>query len=499
MEETVPGEVDYASPRNLGIRTLLFETATTLSKHTGRAHDAMQALWSRLKEGGQQVPEVSWDLEEGGHGTSEVGVEDLPPSATLSPVLSISTPVTPPGPTPPSPLSDFVWHSPSPSSQPHTPYGPTPPSPLSDLVWSSPISNEDTTPCLASESTGSIREPLHMVALRARRKKAKAGNIFSLTRDVARPSCEFIHCPCAVCLTFRKDGKTWQPGVCRSVAGCKCPRCRRHYDSTGHWDSKRVTSAQLYIDMLGFNVSVSGTQGPFIPTMHPTNQSHQPVTMGPVTQPSRHRHREQYHDRRTQQSLKRPALVSALQPVLVSSAKLHTPVAQHTALVRLAPQQPNIHTPVLATTMEGLVCASLAQGPSWDKARLLVDSGSEHPPLISTRMAKQLGLEGQVVSATTQAKLTFSHCPTWVVLNCASTVCPSLKNSCHLLHPIMILYSVNRGCAIIEVSWITPTINCGSCFHQTLSLQILTFYHLGTLVVWVSNRLQNPMFHIRLI
>jgi len=186
-EETVPGEVGYALPRDLGIRTLLFETAATLSKHTGRARASMQALWSRLKEGGQQVPEVSWDLEQGGHSTSEVGVGDLLPSATLSPVLSIPTPVTPHGPTPPSPLSDFVWHSPSLSSQPLTPYGPTPPSPLSDLVWSSPMSNEDTTPCLPSESNDSICEPLHMVALRARRKKAKAGNIFSLTRDVARP------------------------------------------------------------------------------------------------------------------------------------------------------------------------------------------------------------------------------------------------------------------------------------------------------------------------
>jgi len=143
-----------------------------------------------------------------------------------------------------------------------------------------------------------------MVALRVRRKKANAGNIFSLARDVAHLSCEFIHCPCVVCMTFRKDAKTWQPGVCRSVAGCKCPRCRRHYGSTGHWDPTRVVSAQLYLDMVGFNVSVSCEQGPLDATMRPTNQIHQPVPMGPVTQPSRHRHREQYLDRRTQQALR---------------------------------------------------------------------------------------------------------------------------------------------------------------------------------------------------
>ena len=109
MEGTVQGEVGYASPRDLGIRTLLFNTAAMLSKHTGRARDSMQALWSRLQEGGQQVPELSWDLEEGRHSASEVMVEDLPHSANLSLVLSIPTPVTPYRPTPPSPLSDFVW------------------------------------------------------------------------------------------------------------------------------------------------------------------------------------------------------------------------------------------------------------------------------------------------------------------------------------------------------------------------------------------------------
>ena len=78
-------------------------------------------------------------------------------------------------------------------------------------------------------------------------------------------------------------------------------------------------------------------------------------------------------------------------------------MAQYTALVRRVPQHPTSHTLVLATTMAALVCASLGQGPSWDEARLLADSGSEHPPLISTRMDNQLGLEGHVVSTATQA------------------------------------------------------------------------------------------------
>jgi len=89
--------------------------------------------------------------------------------------------------------------------------------------------------------------------------------------------------------------------------------------------------------------------------------------------------------------------------VVMSPRKITTPVAQHRALVRRLPKQPAKLTPEVATTMTALVCASLAQGQAWDKVRLLVDSGSEHPPLISTRMTAQLGLEGQVVSAATQA------------------------------------------------------------------------------------------------
>ena len=91
-------EVGYASPRDLGIRTLLFDTAAILSKHTGRARDSMQALWTRLQAGGPHVPDTSWDLEVGGHDTSEVRVEDLPHSVNSSPELSIPTPLTPHGP-----------------------------------------------------------------------------------------------------------------------------------------------------------------------------------------------------------------------------------------------------------------------------------------------------------------------------------------------------------------------------------------------------------------
>jgi len=133
MEETVPGEFGYASPRDLEIQTVLFEADAVLVQHTGRARDSMQALWSRLKAGVNHQPKLPWDLEEGGSRISDVAAEDLTPSLIPSPVLSIPTPITPYGPTPPSPLSDYVWSSPEPSSDPLTPYRPTQPSPLSDF------------------------------------------------------------------------------------------------------------------------------------------------------------------------------------------------------------------------------------------------------------------------------------------------------------------------------------------------------------------------------
>jgi len=46
------------------------------------------------------------------------------------------------------------------------------------------------------------------------------------------------------------------------------------------------------------------------------------------------------------------------------------------------------------TVLPILLAASMSVGPIWERARLLVDSGSEHPPLISQSLADQMGLRG---------------------------------------------------------------------------------------------------------
>jgi len=50
-----------------------------------------------------------------------------------------------------------------------------------------------------------------------------------------------------------------------------------------------------------------------------------------------------------------------------------------------------------------LLAASISVGPAWERARLLVDSGSEHPPLISQSLTDQMGLHGPLAGGATQA------------------------------------------------------------------------------------------------
>jgi len=223
-----------------------------------------------------------------------------------------------------------------------------------------------------------------MIALRMRRKKAKTGTLLNITRDLGRPPCDFIHCSCAQCqMIFCQDSEPWQPGSYLAVVGCKCPWCQLYYDSTGHWDPKRVANAKLHCDMAGFNVSK------VCDTLQPTSicSRTQSVMIGPTNRPVWHCQLELYRQRRAAQASLMEGRATTPEVVVMSPRKITTLVAQHQALVRWMPKQPTSQTPVVATTMAVVVCASLAQGPAWDEARLLVDSGSKHPPLISTRMA----------------------------------------------------------------------------------------------------------------
>ena len=55
------------------------------------------------------------------------------------------------------------------------------------------------------------------------------------------------------------------------------------------------------------------------------------------------------------------------------------------------------------TILRILLAASMSVGPTWERARLLVDSWSEHPPLINQSLADQMGLRGPLAGGATQA------------------------------------------------------------------------------------------------
>jgi len=299
-----------------------------------------------------------------------------------------------------------------------------------------------------------------------RRKKAKAGTLLSITRDLSRPPCDFIYCSCAQCQTFRKDSETWQPGSCRTVVGCKCPRCRLYYDSTGHWDPRQAANAKLHCNMAGFNVSK------VCDTLQPTSicSRTQSVIIGPTNRPAWRCQLEQYRQRRAAKAVSSASLIEGRatipEIVVMSPRKITTPVSQHQALVRRMPKQPTSQTPVVATTMTALVCVSLAQGRAWDETRLLVDSGSKHPQLISTRMAAHLGLEGQVVSADTQANGEILPLSDVGCLQLSINGLPVTRSFLSRPSRTMASSWESLGCAIIGVLWTILMIYCGNYCHQ---------------------------------
>jgi len=178
----------YSTDLNVGTPWLDFSTA--VSQYAGKAVGSTHRLWVRLQAAGQDQGNRPWDLEEGGG----LGREPQPGSVETSDITS--------------PLSYITAHLSTYLTNPATiPRFPSPES-----------SNEHT--CFLSHHTSKICEPQHMIALRMRRKKAKAGTLLSITRDLSRPPCDFIHCSCAQCQIFRQDSETWQPGSCRAVVGC---------------------------------------------------------------------------------------------------------------------------------------------------------------------------------------------------------------------------------------------------------------------------------------
>jgi len=178
----------YSTDLNVG--TLWSNFTTAVLQYAGKTVGATHRLWARLQAAGQNQGNGPWDLKEGGG----LGREPQPGSVETSDITS--------------PLSYLTAHLSTCLTHPAT-----------ILLFPSPESSNEHT-CFVSHHTSKICEPQHMVALRMRRKKAKAGTLLSITRDLSSPPRDFIYCSCAQCQIFRQDSETWQPGSCRAVVGC---------------------------------------------------------------------------------------------------------------------------------------------------------------------------------------------------------------------------------------------------------------------------------------
>ena len=188
FEPTSPEESGCAYSTDLNVGTPWWDFTTAVSQYVDKAVGSTHRLWARLQTVGQDPGNGPWDLEEGGG----LGREPQPgPVETLD--------IT-------SPLSYIPTHLATCLTNPVT----TSLSPSAEL---SPAKI-----CVVSHHTSKICEPHHMIALRMRRKNAKAGTLLSITRDLNRPPCHFIHCSCTQCQTSVRtvthgnlglDGQWW--------------------------------------------------------------------------------------------------------------------------------------------------------------------------------------------------------------------------------------------------------------------------------------------------
>ena len=94
---------------------------------------------------------------------------------------------------------------------------------------------------------------------------------------------------------------------------------------------------------------------------------------------------------------------ASLNLVPVTSQVPQVTPAQHSSGVRKSMLVHDPTGPHIPSMFAAMVCTAVAHGSEWAKARVLVDSGSEHPPLISQSMADKLGLAGPISGEATQA------------------------------------------------------------------------------------------------
>jgi hypothetical protein len=242
-------------------------------------------------------------------------------------------------------------------------------------------------------------KPRHLAALWKCRQKAHAGSTPSVKRDYTRNSCEFIHCKCSICVSFKNSAGGWCSEPYRGCVGCKCVRCQPWFSATGHWDAD---IAQKRGSVGQFNVLL--VQSP-VSRFTAAMQLEEGLVDSPTQcqlssqQIKGERRRVRAALDRHRQALWGKHLATVSGVSAPSPAQFRTQVRRHIPAPTLSLGMQS-HFPTL---MAAMVCSAVAHGDTWANARHLVDAGNEHPHLISQTLADTLGLSGPIAGRATQA------------------------------------------------------------------------------------------------
>jgi len=257
-----------------------------------------------------------------------------------------------------------------------------------------------------------------------RRKEVQAGSVCQLNPTLNQPTCEFIHCPCSVCDQFRAVHTSWKTAPCLQQPGCKCPLCRSAFNSQGHWDPAKMdrlcTIRGLSMESMGVRTIVKGVWQTLQRTplrqwlslepprcyVAPTVRTWTPQEWREIKKDARlvlRDRRQAFFESKDRQRLQiHSEKVTANKLLLLHQRKTGS-IAQHMGYVKRVSSTgldtKGKHTTILPI----LLAASMSVGPTWERARLLVDSWSEHPPLISQSLADWMGLRGPLAGGATQA------------------------------------------------------------------------------------------------
>jgi len=256
----------------------------------------------------------------------------------------------------------------------------------------------EANPMVCSLTSGGLSLVNH------RRKGVQTGSVCQLSPPLDRPTCEFIHCPCSVCDQFRAGPTSWKTAPCLKQLGCKCPHCRLAFNLQGHWDPVKMDRLCAIQGLSGERTCAGTIVGGVWPTLQRT-PLHQWLSLEPprchVAPMVRTWTPQEWRDIRKNACLglrdNRKAFLESedrqhlhIHSEKVTANKLHLihqrktgSIAQHMGYVKRI-QFTGLDTRGTDTTILPILLATfMLVGPTRERARLLVDSGSEHLPLIS--------------------------------------------------------------------------------------------------------------------